>query len=90
MNRGRLVILNGGSSSGKTTLGRKLQSVLDGVWLLVGVDMFLWMLPEDMLDRPGGFVITDGVVESGPLVRARFESFQHAVAALAGTGSDLL
>jgi chloramphenicol 3-O-phosphotransferase len=38
---GRLIILNGGSSAGRTTLGRTLQSELADPWLLVGIDLLI-------------------------------------------------
>jgi chloramphenicol 3-O phosphotransferase len=54
---GRVLILNGGSSAGKTTLGRKLQSMLTGPWLLLGIDLFLWMLPAGMVSEPEGISV---------------------------------
>ena len=38
---GRVIILNGGSSAGKTTLGRALQSAIPGPWLLLGIDLLI-------------------------------------------------
>jgi chloramphenicol 3-O phosphotransferase len=50
---GRLVILNGASSSGKTTLAtafRDQQAALGEFWLLIGIDDFLSKLPPEWLD----------------------------------------
>lgn len=46
---GRVVILNGCSSSGKTTLARNLQARLPGVWVVFGLDTLmegLWTPPD--------------------------------------------
>lgn len=48
----RLIVLNGTSSSGKTTLLRALQQELPGPCLDAGLDRFLWMLPKIYLDQP--------------------------------------
>jgi chloramphenicol 3-O phosphotransferase len=50
---GRLVILNGASSSGKTTLAtafRDRRAALGEFWLLIGIDDFLSKLPVAWLD----------------------------------------
>ncbi len=46
MTHGTIVLLNGASSSGKTTLGRALQRALDEPFLYFEVDDFGPMLPE--------------------------------------------
>jgi chloramphenicol 3-O phosphotransferase len=42
---GRVIVLNGTSSAGKTTLGMALQRLLDPPPLILGIDFFLAMLP---------------------------------------------
>jgi hypothetical protein len=52
----RVVILNGGSSAGKTTLGTAFrdQRAADGdFWLLIGIDDFLAKLPWRSAERAG-------------------------------------
>lgn len=39
-------MLNGGSSSGKSSITRALQEMLPGVWLTFGVDTFIEALPD--------------------------------------------
>ena len=51
--RGRVIVLNGTSSSGKSTLVRALQARLDGPWLGVGIDTVVFALPKAYLDQPG-------------------------------------
>jgi chloramphenicol 3-O phosphotransferase len=87
---GRVVIINGGSSSGKTTLARRLQSSLDSPWLLLGVDVFIWMLPSEMTVRPDGIVVHDGVITRGTEFLRLYDGFRRAVAALARDGIDVL
>ena len=42
----RIVVLNGGSSSGKSSITRALQEMLPGIWLTFGVDTFIEALPN--------------------------------------------
>ena len=87
---GRVLILNGGSSAGKTTLGRKLQSMLTGPWLLLGIDLFLWMLPAEMISSPEGISVHEGVITRGSRFVDLYSAFQEAVATLARNGVDLI
>jgi len=43
---GTIILLNGTSSSGKTTLLRLLQDRLAEPYLEAGIDKFIWMLPK--------------------------------------------
>jgi chloramphenicol 3-O phosphotransferase len=87
---GRVIILNGGSSAGKTTLGRALQSAMPGPWLLLGIDLLIWTLPPEMINDPDGLSVHEGVITRGQLFMPLYEGFQYAVAALAGSGVDVL
>jgi chloramphenicol 3-O phosphotransferase len=49
---GKIIILNGTSSSGKTCILRELQNILEEPYLEAGLDKFLWMLPPRYLERP--------------------------------------
>jgi chloramphenicol 3-O phosphotransferase len=40
---GKVIILNGASSSGKTSILTKLQTLLDEPYLNAGIDKFIWM-----------------------------------------------
>jgi chloramphenicol 3-O phosphotransferase len=48
--KGRLILLNGGSSAGKSSLGMALQGLLDEPYLLLGIDVFWMALPPRQLD----------------------------------------
>ena len=50
--RGRVIVLNGTSSAGKSTLSRALQARLDGAWLGIGIDTVVFALPKAYLDLP--------------------------------------
>ena len=52
MKPGRIIILNGTFSSGKTSILHALQNILVEPYLDAGIDKFIWMLPERYLERP--------------------------------------
>ena len=87
---GRVLFLNGGSSAGKTTLGRGLQSVLSDPWLLLGIDLFIWTLPPEMINDPEGLSVREGVITRGGLFLSLYAGYQMAVAALALSGVNVL
>ena len=45
MGTGTLILLNGGSSAGKTTLARAFQDLDPACWMLLGIDLFWGALP---------------------------------------------
>jgi chloramphenicol 3-O phosphotransferase len=49
---GRIIILNGTSSSGKTSILKALQNLIEEPYLDAGIDKFIWMMPERYLERP--------------------------------------
>jgi chloramphenicol 3-O phosphotransferase len=87
---GRVLFLNGGSSAGKTTLGRSLQSALRDPWLLLGIDLLIWTLPPEMINSPEGLSVRDGVITRGRLFMSLYAGYQMAVAALARSGVNVL
>jgi len=98
---GRIILINGTSSSGKTTLVRKLQGTLPDLWLEMGIDRFAYALPgrvQGQLTWPQLFryVRPDGrsdgpfSIETTPLGN-RFISGMHATAAaLADVGLNVI
>jgi chloramphenicol 3-O phosphotransferase len=82
---GRVVILNGASSSGKSTLAKALQRALDEPFLHVSSDQFVasGMLPERR-EHHGPFAWWEEM-------RPRFfDGFHRCLPALAGAGNDLI
>jgi chloramphenicol 3-O phosphotransferase len=87
---GRVIVLNGGSSAGKTTLGRGLQSSLPDTWLLLGIDLLIWMLPPEMINDANGLSVHEGVIKRGDLFMSLYGGFQTAAGALARSGVNVL
>lgn len=52
MGVGQIIYLNGASSSGKTTIARTLQDLLEEPYMLVAVDEFFEMLPARFAEEP--------------------------------------
>ena len=88
--RGTIILLNGTSSSGKTSLLRALQDALDGPWLDAGIDKFLWMLPKRYLRSPLWDDVLGRATEAGPTGQQLMSGMHHAIAALAQTGNHVV
>jgi len=71
-------VLNGGSGAGKTTIGRTLQSSLDGTWLLLGIDVFLWTLPPAMFEDAEGIGVRGRLVTRGARFLGLYAQYQLA------------
>ena len=102
---GRVVVLNGTSSAGKTSIARRFQANeadAGRCWLLIGIDDFNDKLPHQWLragDHDGAqsgvgvqFVPTaDGlVVHTGAVGRQLYAAYRRSVAACARAGFDVL
>jgi chloramphenicol 3-O phosphotransferase len=70
-----VIVLNGASSTGKTTLAAALQEVLDDSWLVFGIDTLIAALPLNLLEihdeamieaRPRDHQIREGGISFGP------------------------
>jgi chloramphenicol 3-O-phosphotransferase len=53
---GRILVLNGTLSAGKTTLANALQDALQDKYELVGLDLTMRSLPRELGGRRGGAV----------------------------------
>ena len=87
---GTIIILNGTLSSGKTSIVKALQNVLDEPYLEAGIDKFIWMLPQRYLDRPLWDEVLGLVVKAGPVGRTLMSGMHHAIAALSRTGNNVI
>lgn len=86
-----VIVLNGGSSSGKTSIARSLQAVLPEPWLAISIDMFVDALPPDL--QLGGSGIgfgADGEVSVGSTFRALESAWMQGVAAMARAGAHVI
>ncbi len=86
----RVLVLNGGSSAGKSSVARELQTLLDGVWLRLGVDTLIDAAPPSLLDRGGLVLSGDGAVEVGADFIAVEGFWMAGLARMAEAGARLL
>ena len=92
---GRVVLLHGTSSSGKTTVARALQRLSDEPWVLLGIDVFWNAIDERWMEhgthaRDGFLWTEDARIEPGPTGRKLAAGMRAAVSALARAGNDVL
>lgn len=86
-----MIIINGGSSSGKSGIVRCLQAVLPDPWLAFGCDSFVDALPARMQAGDGGIEIAaDGEVSVGADFRALEAAWTLGVAAMARAGARIV
>ncbi|GLY78906.1 chloramphenicol phosphotransferase CPT [Actinoallomurus iriomotensis] len=85
----QVIVLNGGSSSGKSGLARCLQSVLPDAWLTLGVDTLIQAMPlaVRVSDVP---ISADGEVGTGPEFRRLEAAWIEGVAAMARSGARII
>jgi chloramphenicol 3-O phosphotransferase len=86
-----MIILNGGSSSGKSGIVRCLQAVLPDPWLAFGCDSLIDALPAKMQSSDEGIMFaTDGAVNVGADFRALEAVWMDGVAAMAHAGARVI
>ncbi|MFI6372234.1 chloramphenicol phosphotransferase CPT [Streptomyces sp. NPDC050546] len=87
----QVIVLNGGSSSGKSGLVRCLQEVLPDPWPAFGVDSFVEALPARMKGSDGGITFaSDGGVNVGADFRALDAAWTEGIAAMARAGAKVI
>ncbi|MFJ3986884.1 chloramphenicol phosphotransferase CPT [Streptomyces fungicidicus] len=87
----RVIILNGGSSSGKSGIVRCLQAVLPESWLAFGVDSFVDAMPAKLQASDAGLDIgADGTVSVGEEFRALEAAWTDGIAAMARAGAGIV
>ena len=90
MQPGTILILNGTSSSGKTSLVRELQKRLDEPFLDAGLDRFIWMLPKRYLDRPLWDDVLGLADQAGQTGHTLISGMHHAMLGLALRGNSIV
>jgi len=90
MTTGRIIILNGTSSSGKTSIVKALQGILVEPFLDAGIDKFIWMLPKRFLDRPLWDDVLGQAIRAGPIGHQLMSGMHHAIAALSRAGNNVI
>jgi chloramphenicol 3-O phosphotransferase len=87
----QMIVLNGGSSSGKSGIARCLQAVLADPWLLFGVDTLIQAMPASMRTSDAGIeFVPDGEVLVGPQFRGLEAAWIEGVAAMARAGARVI
>ncbi|MDK1360254.1 chloramphenicol phosphotransferase [Arthrobacter sp. zg-Y1219] len=87
----QVIVLNGGSSSGKSSITRALQELLPGIWLTFGVDTFLDALPDrGRSPRAGITYEQDGSITFSTEHRALERSWYTGLGSMAGAGAHLI
>ncbi|MFI9363901.1 chloramphenicol phosphotransferase CPT [Kitasatospora sp. NPDC053057] len=88
-----VIVLNGGSSSGKSSIARRLQELLPEPWLHLGADTMVDALPPWLLggdEGIGGLEDGDGTVAVGPVFARLDAAWTVGVAAMARAGAPIL
>jgi chloramphenicol 3-O phosphotransferase len=47
---GKLIVLNGSSSAGKSSVAMEFQELASECWMLLGIDVFWCAIPQSQLD----------------------------------------
>jgi len=102
---GRIVVLNGGSSAGKSTIVERfcaLRAQRGETWFAIGLDDFNEKVPDDYISVPGfeGARADEGVrfiacetglrPTAGVFARRLFAAYRRTVAAWASAGLDVI
>ncbi|MER6347373.1 chloramphenicol phosphotransferase CPT [Streptomyces sp. NPDC001595] len=87
----RMIILNGGSSAGKSGIVRCLQAVLPDPWLAFGCDSFVDAMPARLQASDHGIdILADGVVSVGEEFLALEAAWREGIAAMARAGAMIV
>jgi len=87
----QVIVLNGGSSSGKSGIARCLQAVLADPWLVFGVDTLIQALPASSpMSATGIEFAPDGDIAVGPEFRALEAAWMAGITAMVGAGARVI
>jgi chloramphenicol 3-O phosphotransferase len=87
----QVIVLNGGSSSGKSGIARCLQAILPDPWLALGTDTLVQAMPMSMQMSAAGIEFAeDGEVVVGPEFRRLETAWIAGIAAMASAGARII
>lgn len=87
----QVIVLNGGSSSGKSGIARCLQAVLADPWLTFGCDTLVDAMPASMRTGSEGIEFAeDGQVVVGPEFRTLEAAWIEGIASMARAGARVI
>ena len=90
MQPGTILILNGTSSSGKSTLIRLLQKDLNQPYLEFGLDKLIWMLPKRYFSPPLWDEVLGKADQAGAYGHQLVHAMHRAIRSLAENGLNIL
>lgn len=88
-----VIVLNGGSSAGKSSLAVCLRRHLAGTWLTLGIDDLIRAISHDTADTTAGGTLefrSDGSIVVAEAFRSAEESWYEGLAAIARAGTGVL
>lgn len=87
----QVIILNGTSSSGKTSIARSLQTLITRPWLLLGIDDLTRAVPDKGIDDEKLLRVSEtGQVKVGPGWRSLEASWYLGIATIASSGTGVI
>ena len=87
----QVIVLNGGSSSGKSGIARCLQAVLPDPWLTFGTDTLIQAMPASMRTSAAGIELgPGGEVIVGPEFRTLEAAWITGIATMARAGARII
>jgi chloramphenicol 3-O phosphotransferase len=87
----QVIVLNGGSSSGKSGIVRCLQAVLPEAWLAIGVDTLIDVMPPRLqLGTEGIGFADDGEITVGTEFRLLEDAWMEGVASMVRAGARVI
>jgi len=87
---GKIIILNGTSSSGKSSILKALQDALSEPYLEAGIDKFIFMLPKRYLERPLWDEVLGLAEKAGPVGHDLVSGMHQTIAALSKAGNNVI
>ncbi len=87
---GNIIIINGASSSGKTSMVKAVQALMDEPYLDAGLDRFLWMLPRRYLQRPLWDDVLGLADRAGETGHWLISGMHHAIVTLSERGINVV
>ena len=87
----QVIVLNGSSSSGKTTIARCLKAILPTAWISLSIDDLLRALPPSLMDSDAGIAFGEhGEITIGEGFREVTSGWLAGLAAMARGGTRII
>jgi chloramphenicol 3-O phosphotransferase len=87
----QVIVLNGGSSAGKSGIARCLQAVLPDPWLALGIDTLIEAMPASMQTTDAGIEFaSNGAIRVGPDFDRLQAAWMEGTAAMVRAGARII